>query len=348
MKKIIIILSLLFAPTLIFATSGACSYHNGVNCSAGGDLYGKVICNDGWTNSSVYFSDAEECKISCFRPIAGNCTSEAQYAQLQSQLLQGNVLGQGSSAQYAPISSDGLLRACRDSINRYQAELEKYNQCLINQQSITPITQPSNVENSQEKNETAIILNQINNRNCVRSFGENSFYNSLNSRCECNSGFLVNSFGLCLPKAQVIQAGCVKQLGLNVRYDSSTNKCMCTNDYRINPTSGKCASMDSICAEEYGDNVHPKDDTCVCNDGFEMKDKKCVSVVSAPVSAPKTTTTQKYTAENSVQPATNAENIEIPKTETQIQTPTQPQPQPQTKSKNIFLNIWNFIKGLFK
>ena len=35
---------------------GACSSHKGVNCSAGADSDGSVICNDGWLNSSVSFS----------------------------------------------------------------------------------------------------------------------------------------------------------------------------------------------------------------------------------------------------------------------------------------------------
>jgi hypothetical protein len=53
---------LIFAPTTTQATSGACSYHNGVNCNAGATIDGKVQCNDGWINSSVYYSDTDECK----------------------------------------------------------------------------------------------------------------------------------------------------------------------------------------------------------------------------------------------------------------------------------------------
>ena len=35
--------------------SGACSYHGGVDCTAGPDTDGSVICNDGWRNSSVTY-----------------------------------------------------------------------------------------------------------------------------------------------------------------------------------------------------------------------------------------------------------------------------------------------------
>lgn len=38
------------------ASSGACSSHDGVDCSAGPDSDGSVICNDGWRGSSVEYS----------------------------------------------------------------------------------------------------------------------------------------------------------------------------------------------------------------------------------------------------------------------------------------------------
>lgn len=38
------------------ASQGACSSHQGVNCAAGPDSDGSVICNDGWRNSTVKYS----------------------------------------------------------------------------------------------------------------------------------------------------------------------------------------------------------------------------------------------------------------------------------------------------
>lgn len=53
--KIILVLSFLVLSIAsnAQATSGACSYHGGVDCSAGADYDGSVICNDGWSDSSV-------------------------------------------------------------------------------------------------------------------------------------------------------------------------------------------------------------------------------------------------------------------------------------------------------
>jgi len=64
-RKILITVSLIFLSSLSFsvvhATSGACSYHSGVNCSIGADYNGYAICNDG-SSSGVLFSDMDECK----------------------------------------------------------------------------------------------------------------------------------------------------------------------------------------------------------------------------------------------------------------------------------------------
>lgn len=45
----------------IYAKSGCCSHHGGVNCAAGPQSNGKVICNDGWTESSCYYSEMVKC-----------------------------------------------------------------------------------------------------------------------------------------------------------------------------------------------------------------------------------------------------------------------------------------------
>src|SRR5690606_993845 len=53
-------ISVYFIPSAL-ATSGACSGHGGVDCSSSPTLYGNVICNDGWTGSSVLYSSVAEC-----------------------------------------------------------------------------------------------------------------------------------------------------------------------------------------------------------------------------------------------------------------------------------------------
>lgn len=61
-----IIVTLLFAFSLAFpkhllATSGCCSGHSGVNCAAGAQANGNVICNDGWRGSSCSYASMVMC-----------------------------------------------------------------------------------------------------------------------------------------------------------------------------------------------------------------------------------------------------------------------------------------------
>lgn len=45
----------------VSAKSGCCSGHDGVNCGAGAQGSGKVICNDGWKGSSCLYSEMVMC-----------------------------------------------------------------------------------------------------------------------------------------------------------------------------------------------------------------------------------------------------------------------------------------------
>lgn len=61
MKKILLILLfVLIIPISVYAKSGCCSSHGGVDCSRK-QSNGKVVCNDGWTGSSCYYSEMEKC-----------------------------------------------------------------------------------------------------------------------------------------------------------------------------------------------------------------------------------------------------------------------------------------------
>lgn len=68
MPKKSLVLSLFFAIFFFFnfssyisARSGCCSGHDGVNCGAGSQGNGKVICNDGWRGSSCLYSEMAMC-----------------------------------------------------------------------------------------------------------------------------------------------------------------------------------------------------------------------------------------------------------------------------------------------
>lgn len=122
MKKLLIlsILFLLFSTTTTFATSGACSYHGGANCSVKSSS-GNAICNDGW-ESSVPYGSMVECIASnqCSRPTTTQCPE----AGLQSQLIQ------SGASRYTPELAQGQLQVCQNQNQQYQVELRAYNNCL--------------------------------------------------------------------------------------------------------------------------------------------------------------------------------------------------------------------------
>ncbi|TSC54861.1 MAG: hypothetical protein LiPW30_327 [Parcubacteria group bacterium LiPW_30] len=78
--SIIFLGSFFILPSLSYAVSGTCSYHGGVNCSAGFDWDGSAICNDGWRDSSELYSQVNGCSTDR-RPL---CTSE-EVTQLQNK-----------------------------------------------------------------------------------------------------------------------------------------------------------------------------------------------------------------------------------------------------------------------
>ncbi len=63
-KKVLFIFIVL--PVFSFSSApGTCSWHGGVDCSAGFDLDGSAICVDGWRDSSENFFDVDLCKDFC-------------------------------------------------------------------------------------------------------------------------------------------------------------------------------------------------------------------------------------------------------------------------------------------
>lgn len=139
------------------ATSGACSYHGGVNCSAGPGAYGNVTCNDGWTGSSIAYSSMTECHISKFSCMTlyptsySGCRQETDYTNVQSQIeAKYSIMGMIGEKSYLDEKAS-RLQECRKSIDDYQSIIKSYNQCIQDayrvvptqtQQMIQPVIQP--------------------------------------------------------------------------------------------------------------------------------------------------------------------------------------------------------------
>lgn len=193
------ILGSFLLPKNVLAISGACSSHNGVNCT-NADFDGSVICNDGWADSSTSFYSADECKNFCVPPVKTNCSNESEYAALYQQLLA------GGSLRYT-ASGDGILAACRDAITKYQNEQSTYQNCLAIQNSQNTYIPP--------------VYDEI--ASCKKQFGQHSV-SSLNKSgyCSCESGYVFGDGDQCV----LLDIYCQQKNGVNSKYDSSAKQCV--------------------------------------------------------------------------------------------------------------------------
>ncbi|KKP37269.1 hypothetical protein A2483_00190 [Candidatus Peregrinibacteria bacterium RIFOXYC2_FULL_33_13] len=54
-----LLVAVLINPIDSFA-SAACSHHDGIDCEAGVDIDGSVICTDGWIDSEILYSEIKK------------------------------------------------------------------------------------------------------------------------------------------------------------------------------------------------------------------------------------------------------------------------------------------------
>lgn len=174
-KALILVSFLVLIPIhYIYATSGACSSHSGVNCNAGASYSGNVQCNDGWINSSVYFSDAEECKISvdyCPKVLyfPSSCNSESDYTNVKIRVdgmsgTQGAINARrgllGSSFDTSSSIGQDELDSCRKSIELHNAMVSSRNKCLEEDRTLREIKDSERNKYLQE--ELTILRNKQN------------------------------------------------------------------------------------------------------------------------------------------------------------------------------------------
>lgn len=143
MKKIkILILISFLIPINIYATSGACSYHGGVDCTKKYTQL-KVVCNDGWTDSSVNYSDMQECKLklnTCAYPTQTRCDVSSIETQRDNALGSSRAIQGRSGTLGTPFAENQdaktneyyspMISACNAQNTAYQSQLDQYNTCL--------------------------------------------------------------------------------------------------------------------------------------------------------------------------------------------------------------------------
>ena len=272
-------LPVLPSPTQVFAVEGTCSWHGGINCYAGSDWDGSAICNDGWRDSDELYATAQICKINnCVRPTS-NCTSEGEYAKLQSDLIRGGTM------RYAPESAQGILSECRSGITAYQS----YQSCLTNNQGSYGAQNQAQdqylrnqidyleratkqLEEDRKKKE-----DDLQNTSCKNLNGTFSHYDSNYKKCFCDKSYVYTD-GQCKSADSV----CQNRIGDNSRASwakdgsgSDVFSCACTTGYTLN-ASDKCGIIPKPTAKisERALNVAKSDQNSFRCDSSDLSDQE--------------------------------------------------------------------------
>ncbi len=197
---VFLLLAIFISPNVAFATQGACSWHGGINCVAGADWDESVICNDGWRESSVLYSNSAICTESCawgytdkFKQVLVDClnTDSAHTIELKEELVYWQTLERQWVAERNALYSDSMtaeqeaqiigLNSQVQGAHRRVREIEGY----ISNWEATDIRACQALANTFGANnckEPQIIMND-----CPR----NATYNG--SLCECGVGYIWNS-----------------------------------------------------------------------------------------------------------------------------------------------------------
>ncbi|MCX6784462.1 MAG: hypothetical protein NTV81_00810 [Candidatus Komeilibacteria bacterium] len=232
MKRVFIIslgfISVFLSLKVVWATSGACSGHGGVSCSAGSDFDGSVICYDGWKNSSVSYKSMVECaqpKDSCsyLNPAlyggypTCNISSLQELKRIAEQQTEADNIARGligSPDGAAAIRStqneyQQKIDSCQAWINSYDAAQQSYQKCWSDQsqkiaqqnkiqQEYSQVSlnyQQKQTEDQKQINDLLLIARSCKAKNAYWNLDE-----SKNYYCECGSGYQFNSDQtLCVP-----------------------------------------------------------------------------------------------------------------------------------------------------
>lgn len=131
----IIVASFFFVKN-VSAISGACSSHNGVNCSIGRQLNGNVYCNDGWTESIADYDFMVACKNYKYGCNAEEWKSLSQKYNLENLFSQlQNIIDNSDSNYFFQIQYDSVKNQYDFGLNLTERECEALGADRASQQN---------------------------------------------------------------------------------------------------------------------------------------------------------------------------------------------------------------------
>ncbi len=294
-NKIFLIITSCLALILIsqinvsYATSGACSYHGGVNCSAGASDDGNAICNDGFISSTSYYY-TNECN-------AGDmCSSEyssqqlntyQNYTEVQRIIIKKNIdqkidsinkqindLQNHANTTISQYTSDVNSRA-NVLVQQFQqqkqgalgmslsaaAKADPYAMAQDQTQRIAAVSSPYDSKISQVQNNTnnSIALNTATINSILVS--------SITPLRSC-----VRSLAALKLDLAALDDFCTMTYGKNSILGTGSSKCDCVSGYEFNEPKTSCVEIPK-CPENSIDSKG----VCVAKFGFILKNEKYIS-----------------------------------------------------------------------
>lgn len=238
MKKrysLLLIVLILFSNKA-YATSGACSYHGGVDCSAGTALDGNAVCSDG-TESSVSYSSMSECGGGsvCTPPSQYTYTDNSQCGALEEQQAR-------SGGEYTPQESSGIVDDCKSQVLDYQAAEQAYQVCLNSKSTYSPPILTSSAS-------------------CRIQYGVYSIPSTSAGYCSCQQGYHFGDNKQCVPIPVAptpvsLDSSCKAGHGqYSMASTTDSLYCSCQEGYYFsNDSSKQCVPIDAYyCNLFFGD-----------------------------------------------------------------------------------------------
>ncbi|MBU4601214.1 hypothetical protein L6307_01390 [Candidatus Parcubacteria bacterium] len=263
MKKqftiLLIFIAYLLLPAFVHATSGACSWHDGVDCDRGWQADGRVYCNDsGWTDSMVYYDFMVMCKecndyvfdeYSMRKRTAPHLLEEGQLNRSYRECIERN----GGNYRYID-----LLRICSNEQYKYycpQNSREFYHRCIMD---------------SHGRSMAYCVCNdgfyyESSSENCIKGEPPPSSMKMFLEGLEEASRILKST----LPSKNTVNS--LTDIKHSIKEEAENKTLVCPSDYGLSIDKTKCIKI-----PENAHVVDSQTDAWLCNDGYKEKNNKCI------------------------------------------------------------------------
>jgi hypothetical protein len=284
---------------ITYATSGACSWHGGVNCSAGASADGNSMCNDGFESSVSYYSMVEcsgsnSCGGLTVSQRLAYPTYSPSYKKIERELISSELT---TTQQQLQNYQNDINNQYQMAVAQNQALNNTYNsQLQSEQQQALDVAKATNAQLNPYGGQNSDASNYSNS--ITNSY--NSLYNQYNSNASIAQQQLATYQNSALNSTYVRNAkSCIDQLSSDLEYmnsapndycssinselvASSTNpdSCECPNNESWSSKSNSCISRTQYCQEKYDPISYDVNNTCTCPSGYQWNGTftKCINI----------------------------------------------------------------------